>query len=132
MAVLQAKLADHAHDGLHIFDRGGGNDAVAKVEDVAGTAIGGAENLFDAQLEDFRRREERDGVEVALHCVAVADSAPAFVERLTPVEADHVRAGRGHLGEQAGGFDAEIDDGHAHLLHGIRTRRLEASKAYSR
>jgi hypothetical protein len=70
---------------------------VAEVEDVAGTAVGGAQNLFDAQLQHFKRRKERDGVEVALHRVAVAHGAPAFVERLPPVEADHVGAGCGHL-----------------------------------
>ena len=39
------------HDCLHIFDRRAGNNAVAEVEDVAGTAGGGAQNLFDALLQ---------------------------------------------------------------------------------
>ena len=115
---LEAEFADHADDGLHIFDRRAGNDAVAEVEDVAGPSTGGAQNLFDALLEKFDRGEERDGIEIALHCVTVADGAPAFVEGLPPVEADHVGAGRSHGFEQARGFNAEVDDGHAQSLHG--------------
>ena len=66
---------------------------MAKVEDVAGTAVGSAENLFDSEFEDFNGCEEGDGVEVALHGVAVADGAPTFVEGLTPVKTNDVGTG---------------------------------------
>src|ERR1700691_1942056 len=58
--VLQPELAHHAHDGLHVFDRRGRDDAVAKIEDVAGTSVGGAKNLFHAQFQHFERRKKRD------------------------------------------------------------------------
>ncbi len=58
-----------------------------------GRPLAARKNLFDAQLQNFKRRKERDGIEIALHRVAVPDGAPAFIERLPPIEADDVRAG---------------------------------------
>ena len=46
---------------------------------------------------------------------------------MTPVEADDVGAGGGHGFKKTGGFDAEVDDGHAHLLDGA-DEAVEASK----
>src|SRR5208282_4376419 len=115
---LQTELADHANDSLDVLDGRAGHDAVAEVEDVTGTAIGGAENLFNAKLEDFNGSKESDRVQVALHSVAVADGAPAFIKGLAPVEADDVGSGGSHLSEQAGGFNAKVDDRHTHLLDG--------------
>src|ERR1700691_1731087 len=116
--VLQPELAHHAHDGLHVFNWSGGNNAVAEVEDVAGTAVGGAKNFLHAQFQHFGRRKERDGVQVALHSVAVADGAPALVERLPPVETYNIGAGCGHLAQQTACLHAKIDHRHTHLLHG--------------
>jgi len=112
------EFADHPDDGLHILDRRGGDDAMAKVEDVAGTSGGGTQNGFDAFLNDIERRKECDGVEVALDCVAVADGTPAFVEGLPPVEADDIGTGGSHGAEEAGGFDAEVNHWDAESLHG--------------
>ncbi len=81
------------HDCLHVFDRSAGNDAVAEIEDVAGTAGGGAQNLLDALFQNFRRRKERDGIEISLHRVAVPHGTPAFIERLPPIEANDVGSG---------------------------------------
>ena len=53
-----------------------------------------------------------------MHGVAVADGVPAFIERLAPIQADHIRAGRGHLREQACRLHAKVDHRHAHLLDG--------------
>ena len=53
---------------------------MSEVEDVAGAAIGGAQNLLDAQFENFERGEESDGIEVALDSVRVSDGAPAVVQ----------------------------------------------------
>ena len=116
--LLEAEFADHAHYGLDILYRRGGDNAVAKVEDVAGATVGRAKNLFDSEFKDFKGREEGDGIEISLHRVVVARGAPAFVERLTPVEADDVCAGGSHFCEQAAGFDSEVDDGNAHGLDG--------------
>jgi hypothetical protein len=47
-------LLDDLEDGV---DRGGGNNAVAEVEDVARAASGGGENFGDTGFEDFFRGE---------------------------------------------------------------------------
>ena len=52
-----------------------------------------------------------------MHRVAVAHGAPAFIEGLPPVEADHIGAGRGHFAQQARGLHAKVDHRHAHLLN---------------
>ena len=110
-------FANELHYRLHIFDRSSGDDAVAEIEDVSGTACGLRENLVDALANQLRLGEESDGVEVALHRAGVVERAPAFVERHAPVEAEHVGSGLAHGGEQAGGVDSEIDDGNAEGLH---------------
>ena len=51
LGLLRAEFADHAHYGLDVFDGSAGDDAVAEIEDVAGTALGGAQNVADALLE---------------------------------------------------------------------------------
>ena len=38
--LLEAEVADHADDGLDVLYWRGGDDAVAKVEDVSGAAVG--------------------------------------------------------------------------------------------
>src|ERR1700731_1895137 len=86
---LQAELANHFCDSLHVFNRRVGDDTVTKVEDVSGSAVGAAQDFLDAEFEEFNGSEECDGVEVALDGVSVAHGAPAFVEGLPPVEADH-------------------------------------------
>src|ERR1039458_1797816 len=78
-------LVDDGEDG---FDRRVGDDAVAEVEDVAGTAGGGGQDLGDAGFEDGFGGEEGDGVEVALHGDAVAEGAPGLIERSARVEAE--------------------------------------------
>jgi hypothetical protein len=47
---LEPEFTHHTHDGLHIFDRRGGHDAVAEVEDVAGATARGAQDFMDALL----------------------------------------------------------------------------------
>ena len=101
---------DDGEDGL---DGGGGDDAVAEVEDVAGAAGGGGEDLGDAGVEDFGRGEEGDGVEVALDGYGVVEGAPGLVERGAPVEAEDIGAGVAHGGQERCGVHAEVDDGDA-------------------
>ena len=72
-------------DGEDGFDGGGGDDAVAEGEDVAGAAGGGGEDLCDAGAEEIGRGEEGDGVEVALHGDGVAEGAPGQIEACATV-----------------------------------------------
>src|SRR3569833_437254 len=117
--VLQPKLADHAHHGLHILYRRVWDDAVTKVEDVTRTPIGRAEDFLDSQFQHFKGREERDRIEIALHRMVVSLLAPADVERLTPVKADDISSRRRHLGKQTGSLDAEVNDRDTHGLHSL-------------
>ncbi len=70
---------------------------MAEIENMAGPAGGAAENLCHATFDVFRRREQRDRIEVALHGDVVTDSGPAFVEIDAPVETDHVAAGGANM-----------------------------------
>src|SRR5580692_4100544 len=99
--LFETEFADHFNDGLDVFDRGVGHDAVAQIEDVARATGGGSQNRLDASFEDLEGCKECDGVKVALDGVAMAYRAPALVERLTPVEADDIGTGRSHGAEQA-------------------------------
>jgi len=79
------------------------------------TSIRGAQNLLHALFQNFQWRKKRDGSR--LPCTAWPwPRAPAFIERLAPIQAYDVRAGRCHLRQQARRFDSEIDHRHAHLL----------------
>ena len=73
---------------------------MAEIEDMARPSVRRAQNLLHPQLDNFKRRKQRDGVEVSLHRVAMAHRAPALVERLPPVEPNHIRARRSHLRQQ--------------------------------
>ena len=66
---------------------------MSEIEDMAGPPPGGTQDLFHAQLQNLKGSKQGDGVQVTLHGVAVTDGAPAFVERLTPVETDDIGAG---------------------------------------
>src|SRR5579862_8273450 len=118
ICALLAEFTNHTDYGLYAFDRGVGHDAVAEIEDVARAPPGGTENLFYTLFQNLDWSKESDGVEIALHRVVVSNRTPAFVERLSPVESDDVGPCGGHFRQQAGGFDAEVNHGHAHGLHG--------------
>ena len=76
----RAELAHVLHDSLNVFDWGTGNDAMAKVEDVAGAASGLLEDLADALAKQVFVGKESYGVEVALHGYRMAESGPALVQ----------------------------------------------------
>src|SRR5262245_30148104 len=81
-----AKLMDGFNHGDNVIDRSVGQHAVAEVKDMAGTPCGTAQNVGHAAFDFFRRREQRDGIEIALHGNIVADRRPAFVEIDPPIE----------------------------------------------
>jgi len=96
-----------------------GDDAMAQVEDVAGTVRGQLEDFGDAGFEDGFRGEQGDGVEIALNGAAWAGGADAFIEGDAPVEAEDVCSGFAEGGEQACGIYAEVDDGDAEGLDAL-------------
>ena len=75
-----------------------GQDSVAEVEDVAGTACRAAEHVECFALDDFPRREEDGRIEVPLDG-ALGRVRPALVEGDPPVEAESVAPGGNQLVE---------------------------------
>ena len=94
---LRAQFVHGVYHGDDMIDRCFRQDAVAEIEDMAGTAAGAAEDFSHSVFDFLRRCEERDRVKVALDGDIVADCGPAFVEIDTPVEADDIAAGGAHL-----------------------------------
>src|SRR5271157_5829751 len=94
---------------LHVLDRRMWQNAVAKIKDVPGPPGGEPKNTLSAPLYFAPRREERDGIEVTLHGMTVADGAPALVERNAPVEANDFSSGLRHRRQQRGAVRAEVD-----------------------
>src|SRR5713101_10211101 len=64
---LGTHVMDHVDQRLHVIDRRGGQDAVAEVEDVAGTAGGAAQDVGDPLADVRGLRHQHDRIEVALH-----------------------------------------------------------------
>ena len=60
-------LLHKARQVLHVLDRGFGQDAVAEIEDVAGTSGGAAKNVFRARFQFFPVGEQQYGIEISLH-----------------------------------------------------------------
>ena len=96
-------------------------DPVAEVEDVAVAPARALEHVERRGLEPVPRREQRGGIEVALHA-PLADELPALVERDAPVEPDHVAV---HLVEQRRGPGAEVDRRHVDRVEDARAVRRD-------
>src|ERR1700692_2354605 len=103
----RAVLAHVLDDSLNVSDWGTGNDAVAKIKDVAGAASCLLEDLADALAKQVFVGEEGYGVEVALHGYCMAESGPALIQGDTPIETDDVGAGFAHGWQQGRGGYAE-------------------------
>ena len=89
---------------------GGGQDAMAKVEDVA-VASGHGQHGPGLFGQDGPGGEAGGGVEVSLYAYPGTDPAAGLVQRYPPVDAYHVGAGPGEVGQQLSRPDAENDAG---------------------
>jgi hypothetical protein len=49
-ASFELELPHHTHNGLHVFYRRSGHNAVAQIEDVSGASARGAQDFMDALL----------------------------------------------------------------------------------
>src|SRR5580693_520852 len=94
---------------FHVFYRSFREDAVAKIEDVAGVPAGESKNMFGARLQLFPIRKEQNGIQIALYRAAVLEIAPGLVEWDPPVEADDLGSGLTHRGKQCRGVGAKIN-----------------------
>ena len=66
---------DHGDD---VIDRGFRQDAVAEIENMAGTSASAAQNFRHSTFYFFRRCEKRNRIEVALHRDIMADAWPSL------------------------------------------------------
>src|SRR6266850_8446092 len=81
------------HDGAHRVDLRLRQDAVAEIEDVAGTSTGALQDVPHLAVAFGGRRQQRHGLEVALNG-PLTDAGPRGIERNAPVDADHIATGR--------------------------------------
>src|SRR5438094_8711273 len=91
--------------------RGGGQDPVTQVENVAeACAARLLEDAQDSLLQGRGGQEQRGWVEVPLQRHRGSHPPARLVERNAPIDAHHVRAGRGELAEELARLDPEDDD----------------------
>ena len=104
-------------DNLHILNRRPGHNPVTQIEDVPRPPLRRAQNLLHSPLQNLQRRKQRNRIEISLHRVAMAHRAPSLVQRLPPVQPNHVGACLSHLAQQPRRLHAKVDHRHAHRLH---------------
>src|SRR5687768_2138215 len=94
---------------LDLFEGSRRQNAVPEIEDVAGPPAGPPQHIVCRRVKTVGGAEEQRRIEVALHRT-IRNPRPGFVERLAPVDADHVAAGSGKILEDGGGADAEMNE----------------------
>src|SRR5712691_1522678 len=94
---------------LNMFQRRRWKNAVAQIEDVAGTSAGALEDFVGRGEHAIEWTEQQRRVEVALNRAVRSDALPRLVQRRAPVGANHVAAGRAQLAENRSGADAEMN-----------------------
>ena len=92
-------LADVIAERFYVVHRSFGKNAVAEIEDMAGTSGGLAQNVLGPLLEFFPIGEEQHGIEIALHRAFQTKALPSGVERNAPVQANDFGAGFLHRGQ---------------------------------
>src|SRR5258707_2386187 len=104
---------------LHILDGCFRQDAMAKVEDVAGPLTRTAQDIFRARLQFLPAGKEQHRIQVALHPTSMLQAAPALVQRDAPVETDYFGSRLFHRGQKSRAIGSEINDRHACLLQSL-------------
>src|SRR5262245_32574700 len=97
---------------LDVFDRCGGKDAVAEIEDMSGSASHAFQNVLGLIEHTPRWAEQQRRIEVPLNGTVEADVFPRFVNRHTPVHTDDIAAPFTQLLEHRRGAGPEMDDWH--------------------
>src|SRR3990167_8396790 len=105
-------LVDHVHQRPDVVHWGLLVNAVAEVEDVAGSPRGAVEDLLHRAADLANRREKNGGVEIALPRAVVAEPLPRGPQLHTPVQPEDVAAGLLHERQEPGRPRAEVDDRH--------------------
>src|SRR4051794_39938755 len=98
-----------ARERLDVLERGGREYAVAKVEDVTGPTAGTGEDIVGGSEDAIEGAEQQCWIEIALDRAVGADPLPCFVERRSPVGADHVAAGLPEQVQDRSRADAEMN-----------------------
>lgn len=107
-----------ASEFLRVLERRGWQYAVAEIEDMPGASSSTLEHIASSRQHAINRSEQKRGIEIALHA-ASWHPRPGFVERLAPIETDHVSARFGEVTENRCRADAKVDHGHAATLDPI-------------
>ena len=107
----------HLDDRFDVGNRRLRQNAVAKVENVAGTASGLFENRPYPAFEFGSRGEQGCRIEIPLHGGVWPKLFPAPIERCAPVEANHVAAGVFHQRQKSRRVRAEVNHRNAGRAH---------------
>src|ERR687898_1070829 len=91
--MRQSVAMNMLREGLHVIDWRRRKNPVAKIEDVSWTSARAFEDVVGSRQHAIERRQQQRRIEIALDSAIVADAIPRFVERDTPVGADHIAAG---------------------------------------
>src|SRR5450432_1000437 len=116
---LDGVFLDKPRQVLDVLNRGLGENPVTEVEDVAGASRGGLQNSFGARPELLPIRKQKRGVEITLDRALKVEAAPGVIHGQTPVDADYVRTGFLHGGQQRGCVGAKINYGDAGLFERV-------------
>src|SRR5438093_5926410 len=83
---------DGTHESSDVFRRRQWDDAMAKVEDVAGRGTSGSDDCMRRVGDSLGIGQQDHGIEVPLHCHAITDLMPRRADVHGPVHTDAVRA----------------------------------------
>ena len=109
-------LVDEVSESLNLGEFRHRQDAVAQIEDVAGSPFCAVENVTRCLKHSVLRPEENGRIQIPLHRSVFSNFCPPVVERHPPIESDHVSTGLPHFGQQRGRARTEMQCGNAEML----------------
>ena len=116
----------------HVLHRGARQNPVAQVKNVPAPAPHGIEHAPRLSLDFFKRREQRNRVQIALHADLVAQAIPRDIEIDAPIDADDIAPGFFQQFENPRGAGAKVDQRGVCVCLTSAMAFCEWGKAYSR
>src|SRR2546430_11232209 len=110
---FRAQFVHRSDEGGDVLRRRELWNAVAEIEDVTRSASEGLERLAHLFADNFRRREQHGGIEIALERGSFADPAARVRQVHGPVQTDAVASGPGDALEPGRTALGKDDDGNA-------------------
>src|SRR4029079_9364952 len=91
---LGSRLLVHvSRERLDVLEWCRRQDAVAQVEDVAGTTARAVQDIVGRGNHAIERPEQQRRIQIALNAAIGPDAFPRLVERRSPIRADHIPTG---------------------------------------